>query len=147
MPLPAIAIIGGAFIAAGLAGSLASNRKAQKLENENTELEVANAKLQAAEAAYERTKQYRQNASMNLALSGMGVGSANSGGALAAESFQNYLADIQSINMAGRYAALGGKQKKKASSLNKYSRNFGAAEGAGESLVGLATKLNLFGAK
>lgn len=128
------------FVGAGLATSLYSNRSQARIEAANIKLQTEQAKLQASEMAYERTKSYRQNASTALALSGMGFGSTTALGVLGAQSYGNYVADINAINRKSSFAQAAGEANK---ALSK-SKGFGNDVVAIDSAVSLASKLGLF---
>lgn len=133
-------VTGALFAAASFATSVIGNRSRAKAEQASIRLETEQAKLQAAESSLERTKLYRQNVSMNLAMSGMGVGAVNAFAATEAESFANYMADINAIKQTSNFMVMTGEAKKSLSKSNQFSANVDALKSA----AGLASDLGLF---
>jgi len=128
------------FTAASFATSVMGNKSRAKAEQASIRLEVEQARLQAAETALERTKAYRQNVSMNLAMSGMGIGSQNAFAASEAEGFSNYMSDLNAIRQSENFMIMTGEAKKSMSKAKKFAGNMDAIKSA----AGLASDLGLF---
>jgi hypothetical protein len=130
----------GLWVGASLLTSLSANRSQAKIEAAQVKMETENARLQAAEAAYERTKSFRQNMSANLALSGMGKGGVTGFRGIAAESISNYFQDIQSLTTQDLFAQVSGSVGRAINRSNKLKRDVSSLESA----ASLAEKLQLF---
>jgi hypothetical protein len=130
----------GLFVAASFATSIFSNRQASRAESASIELQTEQARLQASEAAYERTKTFRQNMSSGLALSGMGFGSTTALASAYAEGFGNYMADISSLARSSQFATASGLASKAGSKSKAFANDLASVESA----ASLAMKLGLF---
>lgn len=133
-------VVAGLFVAASFATSLYANKQAAKAEEASIKLQTEQAKLQASEAALERTKSFRQNVSQNLALSGMGFGSTTALATAYAEGFGAYMSDIGALNKQAQFAIAQGQAARAGSRAKKLGSDIGALE----SSVSLAMKLGLF---
>lgn len=133
-------ITAGLFVAASFASSLITSRNQRKIEDASMNVQVEQARLQTAEAAYERTKQFRQNISMNLALSGMGIGGVSGFRGAAAQSASAYFADAAALGRQDVFAQLTGTSNK---ALSKAKRFSSLASGVIDA-AGLASQLGLF---
>lgn len=138
-------VTAGYFVLAGL--SLTSNLSASKnqarIEEANTKMQVEQARLQAAEAAYERTKSFRANLSTNLALSGIGKGGLTGFRNVAASSAEDFLSDMQSLQRQDVFAQLSGQSSQAQIRSNKLLRDVSSLE----STASLAKKLGIFTAR
>jgi len=132
----------GLFVASAI-GTAVSNRNQYRVEAASTRLQTEQARLQAAEQGYERTKAFRQNLSTNLALSGMGVGGVNGFRGVAAQSIGDYFGDMAAIGRQDMFAQITGEAN---SALNK-SRNFANNISNLTSSAMLAKDLGLFNSK
>ncbi len=133
-------VLAGLFVGASFLTSMYANKQQSRIESSAINLSTSQARLQASEAALERTKSFRQNMSQNLALSGMGFGSTTALATASAEGFGNLMADIGAINTGAKFAEASGYSKKALSKANKLGRDIGATESA----ASLALKLGLF---
>lgn len=133
-------ITAGLFVGASFLSSLFASKQQARAEAANIKLQTEQARLQASEAALERTKAFRQNMSQNLALSGMGFGSTTALATATAESFGALNADINAINRQSDFAVASGQAARAASRAGRFSRDIGALENA----ASLAQKLGLF---
>jgi len=133
----------GLFVAASFATSAISNRNQAKVEQSSIKMQTAQAQLQASEAALERTKSFRTNIAMNLALSGMGVGSTTAFGSTLADNTSNLTADLTAINTGAQFAALTGQANKALSKSKRFGNDATAALNAAK----IAKDLGLFESK
>lgn len=128
------------WVAASLGNSLLSNKNQTRVAEAQNRVQVEQARLQASEAAYERTKQFRQAVSMNLALAGMGVGGVSGIRGATAQNISDYFADSAAIGRQDVFAQLTGTSNQAGIKANKFSANVQAVGSAAQ----LATDLNLF---
>lgn len=133
-------ITAGLFVAASFTSSLISNKNQSKIENAQIKIQTEQARLQTAEAAYERTKQFRQNLSMNLAISGMGFGGVSGFRGIASQSISDYFSDTAALGRQDMFTELGAISNTAASKSNKFVNDVNA----GTSAVSLASQLGLF---
>jgi hypothetical protein len=133
-------ITAGLFVGASFLSSLFANKQQARAEAANIKLQTEQARLQASEAALERTKAFRQNMSQNLALSGMGFGSTTALATAYAEGFGAYMSDIGALNKQAQFATAQGQAARAGSRAKKLGSDIGALE----SSVSLAMKLGLF---
>lgn len=133
-------ITAGLFVAASFATSLASNRNAAKVEEANGRLQVEQTRLQASEATYERTKQFKRNMSANLALAGTGVGGVSGFRSLSAENINDYFADTASLKNQDLFAQISGTVNRARAKSNRFANDVNA----GLSAAQLASQLGLF---
>jgi len=110
----------GLFVAASVGTSLYAGKNQSKIEAASIKMQTEQAKLQASEAALERTKSYRQNLSNQLALSGMGFGSTTALATASAQGFGNYMADINAINTSAKFADAAGQSALATSKSNAF---------------------------
>tara|TARA_R110000868_G_scaffold56650_2_gene175188 strand:- start:343 stop:786 length:444 start_codon:yes stop_codon:yes gene_type:complete len=128
------------FVGASFASSVISNKQQARAENAAISLQQSQAKVQAAEAALDRTEAFRLSASSNLALSGMGVGGTGSLALAQNLGFANYSSDINAINRNAQFVSLGGEANKALSKSKRFANNVAAVESA----ASLASKLGIF---
>lgn len=133
-------ITAGLFVAASFATSLNNARNSARIERSNIKLQTEQARLQTAEQAYERSKEFRQNLSYNLALSGMGKGGVSGFKGVAAESISDYFADVGALGRQDVFAQLSGQSALAGSKVKKRAN---VAQGA-ISAAQLASDLGLF---
>jgi hypothetical protein len=130
----------GLFVGASFLTSVYANRQASKAEAASIRLQTEQARLQASEAALERTKAFRQNVSQNLALSGMGFGSTTALAVANAESLGAYAADINALKKQEQFVVASGESARAQNRAKKFSSDLGSLE----SSISLASKLGLF---
>ncbi len=135
------AITAGLFVAASFASNLYTNRSKNKLEASALKMQLAQSKLQAGEAAYERTRSFRETMSSNLALSGLGVGGVSGFRGVAAQNISDYFADISAIETQDLFSSAAGGAQKASNKAKKFARNVSA----GSDAATLASQLGLFG--
>lgn len=128
------------WVAASFASSVLSNKNQSRVAQAQNNVQVEQARLQASEAAYERTKQFRQAVSMNLALAGMGVGGVSGIRGATAQNISDYFADTNAIGRQDAFAQLTGTSNKAGIKANSFTANVQAAGSAAQ----LANDLNLF---
>tara|TARA_R110000868_G_scaffold62001_2_gene187860 strand:- start:23 stop:454 length:432 start_codon:yes stop_codon:yes gene_type:complete len=133
----------GLFVAASFATSAIANRNQAKVEQASIKLQTSQAQLQASEAALERTKSFKTNIAMNLALSGMGFGSTTSFASTLAENTSNLTSDLTAINTGAQFAGLTGEANKALSKSKRFGNDATAALNAAK----LAKDLGLFESK
>jgi hypothetical protein len=131
---------GALWVAASFATSLISNKAEARIHEANTKMQVEQARLQAAEQAYERTKAFRKNLSTNLALSGMGYGGNKGFAGTASQSIADYLADSAALGRQDLFAQLSGQAAFAGIKANKFKKDVGATKTAAQ----LASELGLF---
>jgi len=119
------------FVAANFAVSAFKNREVAKASRTQIQLEVAQAKLQAEEQAFEATKQYREYISFNAALSSMGFGGKTGFTNIASESAANLNKDLQSAAKQQRYIDISGKLALSGVTATKFTSNVQAGISAG----------------
>jgi len=129
----------GLFLAATLYQS-GKNKSAAKVEQANIKLETEQARLQAAEQAYERTRAYKKDISMNVALSGMGFGGVHGFRGISSEAAADYFSDIQALGRQDTFAQLTGNANK---SLSRSKRQAGDVNTIVNAAT-LASQLGLF---
>lgn len=137
------AVTAGLFVAASFASNLITNRNQSKLETVNLKAQLAQAKLQSAEMAYERTKSFRQTLSANLALSGLGVGGVSGARGANAQNISDYFADISALQTQDLFNSISGKAQKASIKGRSFKRTLSAIGDATE----LANQLGLFAGK
>jgi hypothetical protein len=133
-------VTAGLFVGASLLSSLFANKQQSRAEAANIKLQTEQARLQASEAALERTKSFRQTMSQNLALSGMGFGSTTALATATAQSFGALEADLGAIRRQSDFAVASGHAAKAGARANKFGRDIASVENA----ASLAMKLGLF---
>lgn len=131
------------FVGANFAISAYTGKQQMRIETANIKLNLEQSRLQAAESAYELTKNYRKAESMNLALSGMGFGGTTGFAAASAENTASYLADSAALQRQGEFAAVQALSGKAVSKISNFARNTNAVM----SSAVLAEKLGLFESK
>ncbi len=136
-------VTAGLFVAAGFAASLYTSKNQARVEAASINLEVEQARLQASERAYERTKAYREEVSANLALSGMGVGGIGGYKAVLSDSSGSLGADLKSIGTGASFAMAQGQAAYATSKSNRFRRDLDATMTA----ASLAGDLGLFSPK
>src|SRR5215208_779999 len=130
----------GLFVAASVGTSLYAGKNQSKIEAASIKMQTEQAKLQASEAALERTKSFRQNVSNQLALGGMGFGSTTAVAVAGAQGFGNYMADINAINTGIKFADAAGSAALATSKTNAFLNTVNA----GFSAAALSQDLGLF---
>lgn len=133
----------GLFVAASFASNLVSGRNQSRIEAASTNMQIAQSKLQSSEAAYERTKQFRQNLSSNLALSGLGIGGVSGFRATTAQNVTDYYGDIAAIGTQDLFNQASGNANRAANKARKFNRDINAFSDA----TTLAGQLGLFSSK
>lgn len=133
-------ITAGLLVGASFATTVFTNRQSAKIEASNIKLQVAQARLQSAEQAYERTKAFRKNLSANLALSGAGYGGQSGFRGIATESTSDYFADIGALTTGDLYAQASGQAAYASNKASLFSKDVVA----GANAVSLASQLGLF---
>lgn len=131
------------FVGANFAISAFTGKQQRRIETANINLNLEQSRLQAAESAYELSKNYRKNMSENLALSGMGFGGTSGFAATSAESTANFLADSAALQRQGEFAAVQAQSGLAVSKISNFARNANAVM----SSAVLAEKLGLFDSK
>lgn len=133
-------ITAGLFVAASLASTLLSNKNQSKVEAASINMQLSQSKLQAADSAYERTKQFRENISANLSLSGLGVGGVSGFRGVATREAEDYFSDVSALETSNVFA------NAQASGASAYSRSkrFSNDIGAVGDAAALASQLGLF---
>ena len=112
------AITAGLFVAASFASSLYTSKNQARIESANTNLQVSQARLQTAEAAYERTKQFRENVSANLALSGLGIGGVSGFRGKNAQNTTDYFSDIAALGTQDVFTEASGQVQRASTKSN-----------------------------
>lgn len=135
-------VTAGYFVMAGisLTANLRGSKNQAKIEAANNKLQVEQARLQAAEQAYERTKSFRQNIATNLALSGIGKGGVSGFRNVASMSIADYFDDASALQRQDSFAQVSGQATKAAIKSNKLLRDVSSLESA----ASLASKLGIF---
>lgn len=133
-------ITAGLFVAASFATSAFANKNQSKIEGAALKTEIAQSKLQNAESAYERTKQFRKSISANLALSGAGYGGVSGFRGVAAEESEDYFADMASLKNSDLFSSAAATSGQAANRAKRFSRDLNAV---GDSTQ-LASQLGLF---
>ena len=136
-------ITAGLFVAASFATSLYTSKNQARIESANTNLQISQARLQTAEAAYERTKQFRENVSANLALSGLGVGGVSGFKGKNAQNTSDYFADIAALGTQDMFTEATGNVQRASTKSKQFSNDINA----GLDAFSLATDLGLFTTK
>lgn len=111
------------FVGANFALSAYTGRQQMRMETANINLNLEQSRLQAAESAFELTKNYRKAESMNLALSGMGFGGTTGFTATSAENMANYLADSAALQRQGEFASLQAQSGRAISKVSNFAKN------------------------
>jgi hypothetical protein len=137
------AVTAGLFVAASFASGLYANKNQAKIEAANTNMQISQARLQTAEAAYERTKQFRENVSANLALSGLGVGGLSGFRNINAKNTTDYFADLAALGSQDMFTQALGYSKTAATKSKQFSSDINA----GLDAFSLASDLGLFTGK
>lgn len=137
------AITAGLFVAASFASNLYTSKSQAKIEESNLTAQLAQQRLQTAEATYERTKQFRQNMATNLALSGLGIGGVSGFRGVAAENISDYFSDVAALGNQDMFANLSAQSAKAQIKANRLSRDVSAITDA----ASLAGQLGIFTAK
>lgn len=130
----------GIFIAASVGASLYASKNQAKIEAASIKMQTEQARLQASEAALGRTQAFRNNLSNQLALSGMGFGSNTALATASAQSFGNYMQDINAINTGAKFAMASGEAASASSKTNRFLRDVNT----GINAVTMADDLGLF---
>lgn len=136
-------ISAGFLVAASFASTVYANRQQAKIEGTANKLQTEQARLQIAEAAYERSKAFRKNISANLALAGAGYGGNTGFRGVATESISDYFADAQALQTQDLFAKVGGVAAASATKASNFSKDVVA----GANAVSLASQLGLFSTK
>ena len=136
-------ITAGLFVAASFATSLYTSKNQARIESANTNLQISQARLQTAEAAYERTQQFRENVSANLALSGLGVGGVSGFKGKNAQNTSDYFADIAALGTQDMFTEATGNVQRASTKSKQFSNDINA----GLDAFSLATDLGLFTTK
>lgn len=137
------ALTAGLFVAASFTSGLISNRSQYRLEAANINAQLSQAKLQSAESAYERTKQFRETMSSNLALSGIGIGGVGGLKGVNAQNISDYFADISAIGTQDLFNSITGQAQIAGAKGKRFRNNVSTAMDAAT----LASQLGLFGKK
>jgi len=130
----------GLFVAASFAASVYTSKQQAKIEESNVQADLANKRLQTAEATYERTKQFRENMATNLALSGMGFGGVSGFRGIASQNISDYFADVAALGNQDLFSIASAQSSRAASKTNRISRDISSLTDA----ASLATKLGIF---
>lgn len=133
-------IMAALFVGASFTTSLATNKNTARIENTQNKINVEQARLQASEAAYERSKQFTQNISMNLALKGMGFGGVSGFRGVSSRSASEFAEDINSLNRHDVFSQITGEANRALTKAKRFKSNVGAAGTA----ASLASQLGLF---
>ncbi|CAB4240925.1 hypothetical protein UFOVP23_39 [uncultured Caudovirales phage] len=133
-------ITSGLLVAASFISSTRQAKSQAKLQGASIKMEVEQARLQAAEQAYHRTRAFSENLSTNLALSSVGVGGTTGFLSAYGQSSENFQGDINSINTAARFAIAQGNAGMSANKAQRFAKNVDATVTATQ----LADQLGLF---
>lgn len=136
-------ITAGLFVAASFASSLVSNKNQATVAESQNKLQIEQSRLQTAEAAFERTKQFKQNLSLNLAYTGIGVGGVSGFKGVMAQNVQDFAADQASLGRQDLFAQLTGTANR---ALNR-AKNFTNAASSVIDAATLSRQLGLFDKK
>lgn len=131
------------FVAASFASNIYSSRNQARVEEASINAQLAQSRLQSAEASYERTKQFRQTMSSNLALSGLGIGGTSGLRNVNAQNISDYFADVAAIGNQDMFSTLQATTSRATSQSNRFVRELGAVSDAAT----LASQLGLFSKK
>lgn len=135
--------LGLLWTAASFGISVQTNRNTYKINEAQNKIGTEQARLQAAEAAYERSKQFTENISMNLALKGIGMGGVSGFRGATAKSTEAFNQDISSLRRQDVFAQITGEANKALNKARKMAGNVGAVSNA----AALASNLGLFKGK
>jgi hypothetical protein len=133
----------GLFVAASFASNLYTSKQQAKIESSALTAQLAQQKLQIAEATYERTRQFRENMSNNLALSGMGVGGVSGFRGVAAQNISDYTQDIAALGNQALFSTVQAQASRGYSKASRLSRDVSSLTDAAL----LATQLGIFEGK
>lgn len=133
-------LLAALFVGASFVSSLSANKSQAKIQAAGIKMQVEQARLQASEAAYQRTREFRKNMSANLALSGLGIGGLTGFRGVMSESSADYLADIRALEQGAQFASLQGTSQLAATKANRFAQDASALFSA----ASLAQDLGLF---
>lgn len=136
-------VTAGLFLAASFATSLYTSKAQAKIEASAIETDLANKRLQTAEATYERTRQFRENMATNLALSGKGIGGVSGFRGIAATNISDYFADVAALGTQDLFNQVSAQTARASSRSNRLARDVSGLTDAAT----LAGQLGLFSAK
>lgn len=136
-------LLAALFVGASFVSSLSANKSQAKIQAAGIKMQTEQARLQASEAAYQRTREFRKNISANLALSGLGVGGLSGFRGAFSESSSDYLGDIRALEQGAAFAGLQGESQKALTKATRFSQDASALFNA----ASLAQDLGLFKAK
>lgn len=131
---------GALWVGASFVSSLMTNRSVAKTEQAQNRLNTEQSRLQAAETAYERTKNFRRNLSQNLALSGMGFGGVSGFRGITGQNTSDFLGDMAALGRQDTFAQLTGNANRALSKAKRFKNDVGAITNA----ASLASQLGLF---
>lgn len=133
-------LVGAAIAVGGIALSASKNKKIYQATREQVNLEIQQVKEQAADAALERAKAYRESISYAAALNAMGVGGATGFRGVSAASEAAFLKDMQALDKKVVFAEKAGAAQLKAAKAGKTLGNVGAVMQG----VSLASNMGVF---
>ena len=119
-PLTAAIFVGASFLTSAI-----SNRNQAKVEQAQNLVQVEQTKLQAAEAANERARAFRQNISANLALAGKGFGGISGFRGIATRSAADFEQDLTAINQQANFAQISSTADVASTKIRKYANDVG----------------------
>lgn len=135
-------VTAGLFLAASFATSLYTSKAQAKIEASAIETDLANKRLQTAEATYERTRQFRENMATNLALSGKGIGGVSGFRGIAATNISDYFADVAALGTQDLFNRVSADTARAVSKTNRLARDVSALTDT----ASLAAQLGIFSA-
>lgn len=143
MSLPLIGLV-AANAAVSFGSQARGARQEKKYNRMQSELDVAQAQLQAEQQSAELVKQYRETTSYNAALAAMGVGSDTGVRGLMAVNAASVRDDLATIEQQKRFSTLQGQIDQAFGKKSAQTKTISAAQNTGLQSISLAKDLGLF---